>query len=288
MECYIVIANATRLSHKRETESEFSLFTDHCNLVFIPSPARFNCNVACDVASKVHRWTLRLSELNFVPEHVGGEANNWAELMTRWGAPSAGGHIPSSAVHTAALRVPLLSKDPPDLPSVDVFGTSQAVYPDPSSGTVIVMMVFGEIWQVLCLFHVKRKSYIYGSMFPHSAVCKSIAVAIEQYILSGKQFIGIPSTLKHTPFVRIVYFVLFYLQGRMFHTRWGVKSTIQDWANWSISISIAATSWKWTRLYLYDPGWFFQIRLFATIQVGHCYKHSRCCYGVSLDFFTSS
>lgn len=49
------------------------------------SPIRFNANVARHIVHKVQRWALRLSEFDFTIEHIPGEHNVWADILTRAG-----------------------------------------------------------------------------------------------------------------------------------------------------------------------------------------------------------
>ncbi len=38
---------------------------------------------------RLQRWALELQRFNYEIEHIGGEENVWADLMTRWGAPES-------------------------------------------------------------------------------------------------------------------------------------------------------------------------------------------------------
>ena len=104
------------------------MFTDHKNILFMLSPTRFNANVARHVVHKVQRWALRLSEFNFIIEHIPGEQNVWADILTRWAAPN-NTSFPSRRV--GALRVPLITSEAvtPELPSLIVIEKSQKVSP---------------------------------------------------------------------------------------------------------------------------------------------------------------
>ena len=128
-ECYAIVCSVIRLSHTLVSCAEFSLFTDHKNLLFMLNPSRFNSNVARHVVHKVQRWALRLAEFNFNIEHIPGESNLWADMLTRWGAPN---QEDGPARRTSAIRVPLLTEDPPDLPSIDLIAASQSKYPPPT------------------------------------------------------------------------------------------------------------------------------------------------------------
>ena len=61
-----------------------SIFTDHANLVYMYDPYGRNPGIAAHTASKLMRWALKLSEFRYVVEHIAGERNVWADMLTRW------------------------------------------------------------------------------------------------------------------------------------------------------------------------------------------------------------
>lgn len=77
------MCSVTRLSHILATSGQFSLFTDHKNLLYIFSPTRYSSNVARHIVHKKQRWAIRMSEFDFVIEHVAGEHSTWADMLTR-------------------------------------------------------------------------------------------------------------------------------------------------------------------------------------------------------------
>jgi len=94
------------------------------------SPTRFNSNVARHVVHKVQRWALRLAEFNFTIEHIPGNCNVWADILTRWAAPD---YDKAPARRVGAIKVPLLTQDKPDLPSFEVIAESQKKNPPPEN-----------------------------------------------------------------------------------------------------------------------------------------------------------
>lgn len=60
-----------------------SIFTDHANLVYLFDPYGRNPGIARHTASKLMRWALKLSVFRYVIEHVPGERNVWADMLTR-------------------------------------------------------------------------------------------------------------------------------------------------------------------------------------------------------------
>lgn len=61
-----------------------SIYTDHANLVYLFDPYGRNPCIARHTASKLMRWALKLSAFRYVIEHVTGERNVWADMLTRW------------------------------------------------------------------------------------------------------------------------------------------------------------------------------------------------------------
>ncbi len=93
------------------------MFTDHKNILYMLSPTCFNANVARHIVNKTQRWDLRLLEFNFTVVHIPGAFNTWADLLTRWAAPR---NEEFPARRLSALRVPLITADLSELPSLDV------------------------------------------------------------------------------------------------------------------------------------------------------------------------
>ena len=133
-ECYAIFSSVIRLSHTLVSGAEFSLSTDRKNLLFMLNPSRFNLNVARHVVHKVQRWALRLAEFNFTIEHIPGESNLWADMLTRWGAPNQE-YFPARG--TSPIRVPLITEYPRDLPSIDLIAASQSKCIPPTDSVFI-------------------------------------------------------------------------------------------------------------------------------------------------------
>ena len=95
------------------------------------SPHRFDTNVARHTVHKTQRWALRLTEFNYAAEHIPGESNTWADMLTRWAADDSS-CFPARRV--AMLRVPLIADDLLELPSIHEIAQSQSEHP-PDSNT---------------------------------------------------------------------------------------------------------------------------------------------------------
>jgi len=71
-----------KLDYLLQMPRPFKLFVDHKNLVQIFSPKE----VSRPTAQKLQRWALEMQRFRYEIEHISGEDNAWADLMTRWGA----------------------------------------------------------------------------------------------------------------------------------------------------------------------------------------------------------
>ena len=67
---------------------EVNIFTDHANLVYLYDPYGRNPGISRHTASKLMRWALKLSAFHYVVEHLPGERNVWADMLTRWAVSS--------------------------------------------------------------------------------------------------------------------------------------------------------------------------------------------------------
>lgn len=66
------------------TGNVVSIFTDHANLVYIYDPYGRNPGIPRHTASKLMRWAIKLSGFRYVVEHLSGDRNVWADMLTRW------------------------------------------------------------------------------------------------------------------------------------------------------------------------------------------------------------
>ena len=60
------------------------VYTDNTNLLFIFHPTALEPSLGRHIISKVQRWVLFLSQLAYHIEHISGEKNLMADMMTRW------------------------------------------------------------------------------------------------------------------------------------------------------------------------------------------------------------
>lgn len=65
---------------------EVSIYTDHANLVYLFDPQGNNPGIPRHTASKLMRWALKISSFRNVIQHLAGNQNVWADMLTRWAA----------------------------------------------------------------------------------------------------------------------------------------------------------------------------------------------------------
>jgi transposase InsO family protein len=82
-EAYPIVAAVNRLEYLLQRTRPFTILTDHRNLIYIMSPER-SPHAKRATIDRVHRWALQLRPFNYVIEHVDGEKNLWADLLSRW------------------------------------------------------------------------------------------------------------------------------------------------------------------------------------------------------------
>ena len=63
---------------------EVSIYTDHANLVQLYDPYGRNPGIPRHTASKLMRWAIKLSAFRYVIQHLPGDRNIWADMLTRW------------------------------------------------------------------------------------------------------------------------------------------------------------------------------------------------------------
>ena len=61
-----------------------AIFTDHASLVYLFDPYGQNPGIARHTACKLMRWAVKLSTFRYVIEHLAGDRNVWADMLTRW------------------------------------------------------------------------------------------------------------------------------------------------------------------------------------------------------------
>uniref|UniRef100_H3H7X8 RNA-directed DNA polymerase n=1 Tax=Phytophthora ramorum TaxID=164328 RepID=H3H7X8_PHYRM len=79
-EAFPIVKACTDLEYLLQRERGFKLFCDHANLIYIFAP---HVELKKHVRDRLQRWAMRLCGLRFTIEHVAGETNAWADIISR-------------------------------------------------------------------------------------------------------------------------------------------------------------------------------------------------------------
>lgn len=82
-----------------------SIFTDHANLVYLYDPIGRNPGIPRHTASKLTRWALKLSEFRYIIDHVEGDRNVWADMLTRWAVRANQSVQPKNSMNLKSLML---------------------------------------------------------------------------------------------------------------------------------------------------------------------------------------
>lgn len=107
-EWFAIVESMTTLEHLT-VGRVVSILTDHATLVYLFDPIGQNPEIARHTASKLIRWALRLSSYSYVIEHISGDKNVWADMLTRWAAP------PPQAISSLRIKYMILAPISPHL-----------------------------------------------------------------------------------------------------------------------------------------------------------------------------
>jgi len=72
------------LRHLLLRDEGFSLFTDHRNLIYVFDPILRDNDFKKQALDKLCRWASKLFAFKYVIEHIHGESNIWADILSRW------------------------------------------------------------------------------------------------------------------------------------------------------------------------------------------------------------
>ncbi|GMG14688.1 unnamed protein product [Phytophthora fragariaefolia] len=84
-EAYAIIEAVKRLEYLLLRPGGFHLFTDHRNLVYMFNPGASDSSMQRYQADKLQRWAMAMTSYRYVIEHIRGEDNVWADMLSRWG-----------------------------------------------------------------------------------------------------------------------------------------------------------------------------------------------------------
>ncbi|GMF60915.1 unnamed protein product [Phytophthora fragariaefolia] len=100
-EAFPIVKACTDLEYLLQRERGFMLFCDHANLIYIFAP---HVELKKHVRDRLQRWAMRLCGFRFTIEHVAGETNVWADIISRW-KPA---EVRLAAVRTRSQPLPSL------------------------------------------------------------------------------------------------------------------------------------------------------------------------------------
>lgn len=83
-EAFAIFQTFEKLDYLLMDSKPAHVFTDHRNLLFISAPLSLEPALGRHIVSKVQRWALFLSRFPYIIEHVDGDLNVFADILTRW------------------------------------------------------------------------------------------------------------------------------------------------------------------------------------------------------------
>ena len=95
-EAYALVTTCIRLDYLLLREGGFLLYTDHRNLQYIFSKETTTSSLHKHTAAKLQRWALLLMAYDYRIRFIDGEANVWADLLSRWGGGDKDGNVENS------------------------------------------------------------------------------------------------------------------------------------------------------------------------------------------------
>ena len=83
-EAFPIIDTIARYQYLFGRVNGFRIFSDHRNLSFIFNPHGTSSTLSRTTAAKITRWMPTLAGLRYTIEHIVGEQNHWADLLSHW------------------------------------------------------------------------------------------------------------------------------------------------------------------------------------------------------------
>ncbi len=96
---YTVYGGQRRRTHDYIFRNGFRLYTDHRNLQFMFNP---DSTAKLNARARLDRWSLKLQGYKYDVEHIPGDSNVWADLLSRWGNHNTS--MPNTTPSLRALR----------------------------------------------------------------------------------------------------------------------------------------------------------------------------------------
>jgi transposase InsO family protein len=97
-EAYPIVVASSELRYLLDRERGFHIYCDHANLIRVFSPDK---ELGQHIQGKLQRWALKLVGCRYVIEHIAGEDNVWADIVSRWGQQAP---IPNATIKRVTTR----------------------------------------------------------------------------------------------------------------------------------------------------------------------------------------
>ena len=88
-EAFALVQGCAKLEYMIVRQKPVNLWTDSKTLSYIMSPEGRPASTTRATAAKVERWALSMRELNYTLQHISGEENVWADMLSRMHPASA-------------------------------------------------------------------------------------------------------------------------------------------------------------------------------------------------------
>ncbi len=82
-EAFAIFMVFEKLEYLFHRENPIHIFTDHRNLMFVFSPLSLEPSLGRAQVSKVQLWAMYLSRFDYAIEHIAGDRNILADILTR-------------------------------------------------------------------------------------------------------------------------------------------------------------------------------------------------------------
>ena len=121
-EAYAIVATLPRFKHFLYGKKPFRLYTDHKNITYIFDPLRMMPEVNLMYRSRLNTWALQMLDYEYEIQHVDGELNYFADLLSRWAQKNRPGQVkpPDDAAIRRCVRVVRVEYDPNDIAETPV------------------------------------------------------------------------------------------------------------------------------------------------------------------------
>lgn len=83
-EAFAVVQSFRKMSHLFACDDTTTVFTDHRNLLFTFHPSALDSSLGRHKIMKVIRWAIFLSTFSYTIQHIAGDENVMADILTRW------------------------------------------------------------------------------------------------------------------------------------------------------------------------------------------------------------